>query len=162
MKNPQISALIDQFNLQTRLFSNVLKDVDSKNFSRIPGPSTNNYEWLAGHVLNTRYNIANILGLNLKSPCASQFDNFKAYDSGISYLSADEVRKDWQQVSEKFITKLGDVGDNFINSPAPFKVPIGDNTMKGILAFFAHHEAYHIGQLGYLRKYLGLPAMSYD
>jgi hypothetical protein len=162
MKNPQISALIEQFDLQTRLFNNVLKDVDSGNFKKLPTATTNNYEWLAGHVLNARYNISNILGLNVKSPCGPQFDNFKPYDASISYPSVQEIRKDWPQISEKFIAKLGEVGDEFINSPAPFKVPVSDSTMKGIIAFFAHHEAYHIGQLGYLRKYLGLPAMSYD
>ena len=162
MKNPQISALIDQFNLQTRLFKNVLKDVDSKSFSEIPNPSANNIEWLAGHVLNARYNLANILGLNLKSPCASQFDNFKAYDAGIAYLPVEDIRKDWPQISEKMVARLGELNDDFINAHAPFRVPVDDTSMKGIVAFFAHHEAYHIGQLGYLRKYLGLPPMSYD
>lgn len=162
MKNPQISALIDQFNLQTRLFNNVLKDVDSASYSKLPSQSSNNYEWLAGHVLNARYNLANVLGLNLKSPCASQFDNFKAYEAGIAYLPVDELRKDWPKISEKMVAKLEELDDKFISSPAPFRVPVADTTMKGIIAFFAHHEAYHIGQLGYLRKYLGLPAMSYD
>jgi len=34
--------------------------------------------------------------------------------------------------------------------------------MNGFLAFLMHHEAYHIGQPGILRKYLGKEAMKYN
>ena len=47
-------------------------------------------------------------------------------------------------------------------SDSPVNVPFGDKTMKGFLAFLMHHEAYHIGQMGILRKYLGNEAMKYD
>ena len=162
MKNSSISAIIDQFNMQTRLFNNILKDVDPANYSKKPNSTTNNYAWLAGHVLNTRYNIANIIGVKLTSPYGELYDNFRGYDSSLTYPALDEVQTYWKKISENFIAGLNELNDDFINAPAPFKVPIGDNTMKGILAFFAHHEAYHIGQLGYLRRYLGIPAMSYD
>ncbi|WP_155208447.1 hypothetical protein [Xanthovirga aplysinae] len=35
------------------------------------------------------------------------------------------------------------------------------NIMAKMLAFFAHHEAYHIGQMGIIRKYFGEAAMEY-
>jgi uncharacterized damage-inducible protein DinB len=162
MKNPSISAIIEQFELQTRLFNNLLKDVDTTNYNKKPNSSTNNYAWLAGHVLNTRYSITNIIGIKLSSPYAELYNNFRGFDPKLSYPSLDEVKNDWIKLSEKLTTGLNGLNEDFINAPAPFKVPIGDNTMKGILAFFAHHEAYHIGQLGYLRRYLGIPAMAYD
>jgi uncharacterized damage-inducible protein DinB len=42
-----------------------------------------------------------------------------------------------------------------------FKFPIEDNTKFGALTFMVQHETYHIGQLGILRRALGLPAMKY-
>jgi uncharacterized damage-inducible protein DinB len=162
MKNSEISSLIEQFTLQTRLFNNLLKDVDSANYNKKPNSTTNSYAWLAGHVLNTRYTLANIIGLNLSSPYNDLYANFRAFDPKLSYPDSNEVKEDWDKLSEKLITGFNSLNDEFINAPAPFKVPIGDNTMKGFIAFFAHHEAYHLGQLGYLRRYLGIPAMSYD
>lgn len=162
MKNSAISPLIDQFALQTRLFSNTLKDVESNNYNKQPNSHTNNLAWLAGHVLNTRTNLANLIGLKLPTPYGSIYNDFKPFDSKVSYPPVEDVRKGWQELSTKLIARLEDLNDNFINSAPPFKVPVGDNTMKGFIAFFAHHEAYHIGQLGFLRKYFGYPPMSYD
>ena len=51
--------------------------------------------------------------------------------------------------------------DEVLGSPAPTKTPIADETLGGMLAFLMHHEAYHIGQMDLLRKYLGKDAMSY-
>lgn len=162
MNNSSISPLIEQFNLQTRLFSNLLKDVDPINYNKKPNSTTNNYAWLAGHVLNTRYGIANDFGLKLTSPYAELYVNFRGYDPKLSYPSLEDVKKNWHTVSGKMISHLNELTDDFLNSPAPFQVPVGDNTMKGLLAFFSHHEAYHIGQLGFLRRYLGIPAMAYN
>ncbi len=162
MKNSSISTIIEQFALQTRLFNNLLKDVDPTNYNKKPNSTANSYSWLAGHVLNTRYSIANIIGMNLASPYGELYDNFKAYDPKLSYPSSDVVKNDWNKLSEQLIAKLGELNDDFINSPAPFQVPIGDSTMKGLIAFFSHHEAYHIGQLGYLRRYLGIAPMAYN
>ena len=41
------------------------------------------------------------------------------------------------------------------------RFPIADPTLRGALDFLLHHEAYHIGQMAFLRRCFGLPAMSY-
>ena len=57
---------------------------------------------------------------------------------------------------------LNSVSEDHLAADAPFKSPIGDNTMGGTIAFFAEHESYDIGQLGFLKKYLTKEAMSYS
>lgn len=39
---------------------------------------------------------------------------------------------------------------------------MGDPTILGGVAFLAQHESYHVGQIAYLRRLVGLEAMSYD
>jgi len=34
-------------------------------------------------------------------------------------------------------------------------MPQGDETLRGMVAFLVFHEAYHVGQIGYLKKQLG-------
>jgi uncharacterized damage-inducible protein DinB len=42
---------------------------------------------------------------------------------------------------------------------APFFAP--EQTMLGALTFLVQHDSYHLGQLAFLRKLAGLPAMRY-
>ena len=39
--------------------------------------------------------------------------------------------------------------------PAPKGPPSFDGKISGLVAFLAFHEAYHVGQVTYLRKWLG-------
>jgi hypothetical protein len=39
--------------------------------------------------------------------------------------------------------------------PASFPVLTGDKTKRGAIVFLNYHETYHIGQMAYLRKWLG-------
>jgi hypothetical protein len=36
------------------------------------------------------------------------------------------------------------------------RVPSTDATLRGAIGYFSLHEAYHVGQMGYVRKWLGL------
>ena len=46
---------------------------------------------------------------------------------------------------------------------APFttRLPLGEPTVLSALTFLVQHESYHIGQVTFLRKHAGLPAMQY-
>jgi hypothetical protein len=48
------------------------------------------------------------------------------------------------------------------DAPHGTKFPIEDASRLGLLAFLVQHDSYHIGQLSWLRKYAGLPAMKYS
>ena len=50
--------------------------------------------------------------------------------------------------------------DAVLDAPSPADAPISD-TFGGFPAFLLHHEAYHLGRMGILRKYLGKDAMRY-
>ncbi|HEY3250305.1 MAG TPA: DinB family protein [Ignavibacteria bacterium] len=159
-KNSSIAPVIEQFKMQTRLFNNVLQDFE-KDYDKRPNEKTNHAAWLAGHVLYARLNIANMIGVNEPNPYSNLYDNFKGLDEKAKYPSLAEVKKNWNDLTAKFTDKLESIPDEQLNSPAPFPLPIADSSLKGMIAFFAHHEAYHIGQLSYARKYLGYEPMKY-
>ena len=158
--NPSISPLIEQFNMQTRLFDNCIEGF-SRDFDKRPNERTNHAAWLAGHIVSTRINIANMIGVEYKNPYNDLYSDFKPLDKSAKYPSLKEVKKNWDEISPKFSAKLIELDDKFLSAPAPFKLPIGDGTMTGVLAFFSHHEAYHLGQLGTTRKYFGFEGMKY-
>ena len=55
------------------------------------------------------------------------------------------------------LTRSGVAGLLGDTSPRPFPIP--DKTMRGALAFIQFHETDHVGQLAYLRKWLGHSAL---
>ncbi len=44
---------------------------------------------------------------------------------------------------------------------SPQEFPVNDGSLLAGIAFLLAHEAFHIGQLAFLRKYVGLGPMSY-
>ena len=54
-----------------------------------------------------------------------------------------------------------------VTAPEPLGSAFADNssfgnTLAGVWAFLNHHQAYHIGQIGLLRRGFGKPPMRYD
>jgi len=41
------------------------------------------------------------------------------------------------------------------------RFPLADGTRLGMIAFLVQHDSYHVGQMAFLRRQLGKPAMSY-
>ena len=90
------------------------------------------------------------------------FENFKAYDASLSYPSLDEIKNEWKKVSAFLDEAINNVTEDYLASDAPLKNPIGDFTNMGTVAFYAEHESYDIGQMGFLKKYFTNEAMSYN
>ena len=156
-----IKHLINQFNLQTRLFNNVLAGISDADSMKQMNANTNHVAWLTGHTVSTRFMIANALGLKVKEPFPSLFENGKGMDKGAKYPSMKELTKDWNSVSEKIATALNTLTEDALQNKVPHPVPTGD-TLGDFISFINHHEAYTIGQLGIARRYHGLEAMSYN
>jgi len=163
-----IQTLSKQFALHTRLFNNVLEDIeDNKGLERV-SEEVNHLQWIAGHLTNSRYNFAPMLGINASFPYKDLYTdgtkpppNNRAIDASIKYPSLTEIKKYWNDLGNAFAEKTAAMKDEQINSGIPFAVPIGGNTVLDLLAFLASHESYHIGQMSIIRKHLGKGAMSY-
>ena len=156
-----IKHLINQFNLQTRLFNNVTAGVSDADSLQSLNDNTNHIAWLTGHTVSTRFMLANALGLNVQEPFPSIFENGKGRDKMITYPSMTELTKDWNSVSEKIAGALSAISEEALQAKMPRPFPTGD-TLADMISFIMHHEAYTIGQLGISRRYFGLEAMQYN
>ena len=161
--------LSKQFALHSRLFNNVLEGVtELKGHERLSG-EVNHLQWIAGHLVNTRYNFATMLGLSDSFPYKDLFTdptkpppNNRVIDDSLAYPSIHETLKYWNAYAGKFAEAIASIPVEQEQMELPFGNPLGDKTMPGFLAFLASHESYHIGQMSLIRKYLGLGAMSYQ
>ena len=159
--NPSISAIINQLNLQSRLFKNVLADIKSGDTSKRVADTLNHVSWQAGHIVFARYNMAGLLGIKDANPYGELYANFKPLDPAVKYPTIEDAKIKFDEITAKLMPALESVTDDQLAGPLPFKIPFDENNVRGMIAFISHHEAYHIGQLGVLRRSLGYEPMKY-
>ena len=156
------TTLTNQYALHARLFNNVLNDISDAEAGQQMSDSTNSMTWIAGHTLDIQYNLAMLLGLESSNPYADQFAFGKPFEPGADYPGLDRMRSDWNALAPRITEALGQLDAATLNAPAPFPLPYGLQTMRGLYEFQMHHLAYEIGQLGLYRRFLGKPALSYQ
>ncbi|MFQ5570638.1 MAG: DinB family protein [Rhodothermales bacterium] len=154
-------TLAAQFDLHTRLFNNVLEGISDADADEQARETVNNIKWLAGHLTSTRYSMKQIGQLEEDDPYSELFSHGHGLRDDVEYPSIKAIKTHWNAISERISTGMARLPEAVLAGPAPAKVPIDDGTMGGMLAFLMHHEAYHIGQMGILRRYLGKEAMKY-
>lgn len=161
MNAPAIYPSLLIFKLNSRLFTNSLDAVTEEQATQRISEHSNHLLWIATHTVWARYNTLQLLGGDAKNPYQQLFENFKAYDPNDAYPSLAAVKEEWHKVSPLLKEALHAVSEEHLAADAPFKNPIGDQTIGGTIIFLAQHESYDIGQMGYLKKFLTKEAMKY-
>ncbi|MEJ2216030.1 MAG: DinB family protein [Gemmatimonadota bacterium] len=157
-----LTPLREMARLHTRLFLNALDGVDDEAAAERPGGRTNNITFVALHVLDARCWLAGYLGEPLSHPFDEQFKDVNSVDDVDVLPPLDQVRAAWREASASFEALLGRLDAADLSGPSPMPFPIDDTSTLGGLVFLLHHEAFHVGQLALLRRYVGLDALSYE
>jgi uncharacterized damage-inducible protein DinB len=127
-----------------------------------PTDRNNAMLWIAGHVVQTRATILQLLGEPVDTGWGKLFDRGAAAANvrdADRYPSCDEIEKTMREITPRLHAKLASLDDTYLAGPARLQVP-GTKTVADELAFFALHESYHVGQLAYVRKGLGYPGLT--
>jgi hypothetical protein len=161
--------LLAQYDLHDVLFNNVIDGITDEESNRSLKDPTNSVKWLAGHLLWANANFANIGSTHVDVKWRDHFhtkegggpEDFNASPSPLPTL--EEIRIKWNEDSPVLRKGLEDLPEEALDMVIDTKHPIQpfDNTLGGLWAFINHHQAYHIGQIGILRRALGKDAMSY-
>jgi hypothetical protein len=148
--------LINQFDLQSRLFHNVTDGIPEEYSSKPMNRNTNHVAWLTGHTVSTRYMLANALGIKAQEPFPDLFRDGKGMDRSAEYPSMQELTRDWNSISTAVKHALETLGDEAWDRSAPMGDTLGD-----FVSFIMHHEAYTLGQMGIYRRFHGMEPMRY-
>lgn len=162
--------LLAQFDFNHRLYHNALDGfADEETNQRLYGDTRMNHvKYIAGHLLNSQY----AFGLLSNVPVDWKWNDLfagreqtRARDD-ISYPSIQEITDEWNRIYKPVRDGLETLSDNELNGTAPG--PIGkifednkffSNSIAGVWSFLNYHQAYHIGQIGILRKGFGKEPM---
>ena len=154
--HPSIGTVAEQFRITTNLFIKAMSDIQKDEAMRRPGPMSNPLLWLAGHVIHFRTRLLTLVGVPRDFPWGDVFDTGSKVGDERIYPSPEELVSAWEELSEILMDRLATLTEADLMRPPSARVPTIDATLRGAIGYFSLHEAYHVGQMGYVRKWLGM------
>jgi len=160
------NPLITQYDLHQRLYNNVLDGfTDEETNRRVPEyPQISHVKYIAGHLLASQYGLAQIAGLNPEIKWNELFavmGQSEARDNVI-YPHIDEIRNEWNNLYQPVREKLIQMNDDQLAASPPEPFDAVSESKGQLWAFITHHQAYHIGQIGILRRAFDKKPMSFQ
>lgn len=153
-----IAPVIQLYGNTTGLFLKAIDGLDDEAALKQPAPDANPLLWIAGHLATTRFGLATMAGRERPIPWGKVFHRGATLEPGaLPPLSL--VRDAWREISDLLVPRLLALTDAELAAPAPRPFPIEDKTVGGAVCFLAYHEGYHVGQMSYIRKWLGLSGL---
>ena len=142
------------YKINTDLFRKTIKGIPPERLLARPGEDSNHLLWIAGHVVVHRAGVLKILGHEWSAPWEQLFVRGAKLTADDQYPGMDELVQSWEDVSSRPESSLGSASPQSLTEPVAKGISL-DGKISGKIAFLALHESYHVGQMGYLRKWLG-------
>ena len=148
---PSILGLLE-FNHQ--LFIEKIRSLTDQQAMDRPSTNANPILWIAGHLTNSRVHISELLGGKLEYPWMPLFKD--AFDPEAKYPGLGELDQAWQEASKHIHERLKTCTEADLSEEISYQLPHGQKDLRGALVFWLYHEAWHLGQISYLRKCQGM------
>jgi hypothetical protein len=161
--HPSVIPLLEILHLNTVLFGHCLEGVDDALARKKVDAKVNSMLFIAVHLLDARFYMAESLGLAVSDPLKDRFEEFQNETDLLRtppHLA--QVFGAWSVVALQLERRFGELAERELKLELPGKFPVDDPTLLGGMVFLAQHESYHIGQLAILRRLHGLEAMRYQ
>ncbi|RZL48811.1 MAG: DinB family protein [Pedobacter sp.] len=152
-------ALIILFDMHTNYYVNAIEGISNEDAHERLNTKANHVAWLAGSLVQERYELANIFGLQLKSAADDLFKDHKGIQELESYPTLEEYEKDWKKITpllrEKLLNATEEELDKVLEYPG-MSFPVFEMT-----SFDIYREANCIGQIALWRRLLGYEPIKY-
>jgi len=159
---PTVQPFYELLRLNTKLLANCLDGLDDETARRRIDDKTNNVAFITCHLVDARYFLAAYLGVEAVNPLKEVLEGLKSIEDFTEFPLVQEVLAAWEEVSKLLAERFQCLSPAELAAKSSQTFPLADGTVLGGIAFLIQHDSYHVGQLGLLRKSLGLKAMSYD
>jgi uncharacterized damage-inducible protein DinB len=156
-----LAPLAEIFALDTDLLLNSITGVSEAHAAERVLPGTNSLAFLVAHAIDARHFVAALLGRPGANPLGERLRDATGIDDVVALPPLADLRELWLEASRHLEVALEAASAEGLRAGSEQKFPVADRTLLGTVAFLAHHESYHVGQLALLRKALGYPAMQY-
>lgn len=154
-----IAAAAGEFRSNTNSLEKVVAGIPAEKWLSRPNDHSNHIEWIAGHMLWARQALIARLGMKWEYPGLDVFARSTKIQEGTAYLAPEALLTAWRDAAKELGQALEAVTEEALAAPAPPGPPSPDGKLSGFVAVLAWHDTYHLGQLAYLRGWLGFPGM---
>ena len=158
--NPRVAPLADLYNLNTNLVNKTLEDLSDDTAHKRINDTGSSLHWIIGHIANSRHYLGGLFNAGTQFEKSELFNGGAPLKEPAAYPPIAEIKKIFEDVSEKFMKRLEELTDDDINKKLEYKLPVKDKTMLAAISFFSLHESYHVGQLSYIRRQLGFDGLT--
>ena len=161
------TQLLKQFDLLDRWFKNSLANLSDEETNQRISPGMNHIKYIAGHLFHTNYVFTQFAGVKVEPKWNDLFSGqgkTKALDD-YPYPHISEIIAEWDVLFPMVRNGLANLPEEILNKEVPSPIAqsgIFDSTIRDLWTFLNFHQAYHIGQIGILRKGLGKETMKYQ
>ena len=151
-----IAHAAEDYRFNGRFLMNSVKDLPDEDWLKRPNATSNHIAWIVGHVIWARKGVLGRLGKEWSAPWLGMFARGAKLDEAVAYPSPQTLMDAWRAAGAALNEALENASDEAMAQPTtPPSPPSADGKVSGVIRFLAYHESYHVGQVAYLRTWLG-------
>jgi len=160
VKDSRMYGLVALYDMHTDFYAKVLDGISEADAQNRLGTSANHIAWLAGSMLQERFELAGWFGTKMEQRHDELFRNRQGIKDGQEYPPLADFVADWKRITPI----LRDILVNLSAEKADsiFEMEGMKMTHFELLSFDVYREANIIGQLVLWRRLLGYAAMKYE
>lgn len=142
--------------MNAALMTRAVDGLSADELLRQPGEHGNPILWILGHAVATRGGLLKLLGAAWVAPAWTHaFIRGSARPAASDYPPVAQMLATLTATSGALQAAFETIPPEQWSAASTQKFPVPDRTLRGDLAFFAFHETYHVGQMAYVRRWLG-------
>jgi hypothetical protein len=160
VKSTGMQGIVSLYNLQTPFFAYVTENISHEDTKKRLDTKANHIGWLAGALVEQRFDLARHLGYQGHQQADELFKDFKGIQDGVEYPSIASYQQDWDKITPVAKELLGKVSDEELER----RIDMGPEfslSLYELITFSIYREANIIGQIALWRRLLGYPGMRY-
>lgn len=151
----RIRTVAGLYSVNSDLVNLAFQGITSEEALERPSDLANSMLWILGHLTTARYGLCHYLGGRHPGPFGELFKRGADVDQSTEFPTLQEIFVEWECATAELERLLKKVTETRLNLPIDRDFPGVEKTVWGAVSFLNYHEAYHIGQLAYIRRLLG-------
>lgn len=160
LKDSRLYGFIVLYDMQTDFFLSALEGISDTDAHNRLNTKSNHVAWLAGSLVQQRYEMAAILiGKDIKQTADALFKDNQGIKDGVTYPSLEQYKNEWREISPKLREAFINADTEKLNDT--IEIPGMKITVFELISFSVYREANCIGQIALWRRLLGYDAMKY-
>ncbi|MGA2349137.1 MAG: DinB family protein [Terracidiphilus sp.] len=154
-----IASAAGEFTQNTGAVQKAVAGLTPEQWLSRPNDHSNHIAWIVGHVIWARQILITRVGGQWPCPGLEPFARSAKLDESYSYPAPEVLLARLQESAAALETTFGALTPEALAAPAPPGPPSQDGKVSGFIGVLAWHETYHLGQIAYLRSWLGLSSV---